>query len=222
MSSIDNLKATISKKGGLAPVNRFNVIFSPPAGAISALMSGDMNSLVGALNPEGAIASLASGNFDPRNALPDPRDITYLCESVNLPGRSVSTFDHGDTKQTNKYPYTFIDEDVTMTFILTNDYYMKNMMDRWMSSIFDTVNYQAGYKSDYSTDIIIQQLDQNMIPVYGVKLQKAYPVSIAPISLDNNGSGYQKLTVTFSYDTFVAEGPLSSTASAAKAVIPGL
>ena len=30
MSSIDNLKATISKKGGLAKANRFNVIFTPP------------------------------------------------------------------------------------------------------------------------------------------------------------------------------------------------
>ena len=29
--NIENLKSTIAKKGGLAPANRFNVIFAPPA-----------------------------------------------------------------------------------------------------------------------------------------------------------------------------------------------
>lgn len=32
--SIDNIKATIAKKGGLAPSNRFNVIFTPPSQAL--------------------------------------------------------------------------------------------------------------------------------------------------------------------------------------------
>jgi hypothetical protein len=220
MSSIDNLKSTISKKGGLAPVNRFNVIFTPPGGVMAALLSKDPKTLVGSLNLESAAGALLSGGFDPRNLIPDPRDITYLCESVNIPSRSISTFDHGSHVQTNKYPYTFIDEDVTMSFLLTNDYYMKNMMDKWLSCIFDTDKYQAGYKSDYTTDIIIQQLNQELVPVYGVKLRKAYPILVAAIGLDNGGSGYQKMSVTFAYDKFITEGPLSSTGSAIRAALP--
>ena len=34
MSDIDKLKATISKKGGLAKSNRFNVMFTPPSGGL--------------------------------------------------------------------------------------------------------------------------------------------------------------------------------------------
>ena len=117
--NIEDLKSTIAKKGGLAPSNRFNVIFAPPA--VSLLN----------LNVENIIGSVISGNFNAGNLLNDPRDISILCKSVTLPGRTLSTFEHDHDRQQNKYPYTFIDEDVTMTLHLTNDYYMRNMLEQW-------------------------------------------------------------------------------------------
>ena len=117
--NIENLKSTIAKKGGLAPSNRFNVIFAPPA--VSLLN----------LNVENIIGSVISGNFNAGNLLNDPRDISILCKSVTLPGRTLSTFEHDHDRQQNKYPYTFIDEDVTMTFHLTNDYYMRNTYQKY-------------------------------------------------------------------------------------------
>lgn len=209
--SIDALKSTIGKKGGLAPANRFNVMFTPPSQSL-------LN-----LDPEALVGSLVSGNgINPRNLVSDPRDISLLCESVQLPGRNISTFEHAHDKQTNKYPYTFIDDDITMTFHLTNDYYMRVLMDNWMSSIFDVENYMVGYKNDYSTDIIIQQLNQQDIPVYGVRLEKAYPINVAATELNNGNTEMVKVEVTFAYDKFVPEGPVSSTISTFKAAVPNV
>ena len=206
--SIENLKSTISKKGGLAPTNRFNVIFAPPAMSL-------LN-----INPQQIIGSLVSGGFSAGNLLNDPRDISILCKTVNIPGRTLSTFQHEHDRQQNKYPYTFIDEDVTMTFHLTNDYYMRNILERWQSGIFNTESYVTGFKNDYSVDVIIQQLNQKNIPVYGVKLLKAYPVSYEGIALDNAGeNSVTEMSVTFAYDKFVPEGPLSSTGSAIRSAI---
>ena len=206
--NIENLKSTIAKKGGLAPANRFNVIFAPPA--VSLLN----------INPQQIVSSLLSGNFSACNLLNDPRDISILCKSVNMPGRTLSTFEHDHDKQQNKYPYTFIDEDVTMTFHLTNDYYMRNMLEQWQSGIFNTESYVTGFKNDYSVDVIIQQLNQKNIPVYGVKLLKAYPVSYEGIALDNaQTDAVTEMSVTFAYDRFVPEGPLSSTGSAIRSAI---
>ena len=170
MSSIDNLKATISKKGGLAKANRFNVIFTPPSASL-------LN-----LNPQSIIGSLLSGNFNAGNLINDPRDISILCQSVTIPGRNISTFDHQDVRQSNKFPYTFIDEDVTFTFLLTNDYYMRQMFDNWMSGIFDADSYRVGYKKDYSVDVVIQQLNEKNIPVYGVRLQKAFQLILIQLN----------------------------------------
>jgi uncharacterized protein (UPF0371 family) len=83
--------------------------------------------------------------------------------------------------------------------------------------------YQMGYKSEYSTDIIIQQLNQKNIPVYGVKLIKAYPINVAPIDFDTSAGDYQKVAVTFAFDKYLPEGPVSSTASAINELqIPGV
>ena len=50
------------------------------------------------------------------------------------------------------------------------------------------------------------------IPVYGVKLEKAYPVGVNAIDLSNESENeIAKLTVSFAYDKYVVEGPLSST-----------
>ena len=206
--NIDTLKSTISKKGGLAPANRFNVIFAPPS--VSLLN----------INPQQIVGSLLSGNFSAGNLINDPRDISILCKTVNIPGRTLSTFEQDHDRQQNKYPYTFIDEDVTMTFHLTNDYYMRNMLEQWQKGIFDTESYVTGFKNDYSVDVIIQQLNQKNIPVYGVKLLKAYPVSYEGIALDNSSeNAVTEMSVTFAYDKFVPEGPLSSTGSAIRSAI---
>ena len=206
--NIDDLKSTVAKKGGLAPANRFNVIFTPPSQSL-------LN-----LNVENILGSIISGGFSAGNLINDPRDISILCKSVSLPGRTLSTFEHQHDRQQNKYPYTFIDEDVTMTFHLTNDYYMRNMLEQWQSGIFNTESYVTGFKNDYSVDVVIQQLNQKNRPVYGVKLEKAYPVSYESITLDNSQeSSVVEMSVTFAYDKFKPEGPLSSTGSAIRSAL---
>ena len=201
--SIDSIKSVIGKKGGLAPSNRFQVIFAPPA--VSLLN----------LNPENIVGSIISGGFSIQNLINDPRDISILCSKATLPGRTISTFDADMHVQQNKYPQTFIDEEVTMTFRLTNDYYIKNMFETWMSGIFDTESYRVGFKSDYSVDVVIQQLNQKNIPVYGVRMEKCFPTNLSAVELDNAANDtMQEVTVTWAYDKYKPEGPISSTASA--------
>ena len=122
--NIDTLKASVAAKGGLARTNRFNVIFTPPKQSL-------LN-----LNPEVLVGQLASGDTPSvRSLINDPRDISLLCESVSIPGRSISTADYMADKQSNKFPNTLIDSDIDMTWVLTNDYYMKTMFDGWLHII---------------------------------------------------------------------------------------
>jgi hypothetical protein len=208
MSNIDNLKSLISKKGGLAKKNRFNVIFTPPSQSLFNL------------NPEQIFSSAISGNFSVKNLINDPRDISLLCSGASLPGRQISTLDYQAEKQTIKIPYTVIDEEVTLKFLITNDYYIKTMMDSWVGSIIDLETYKVKYKEDAVTDIIIQQIDEQNTPIYGVKLINAFPTTISAIDLGNeNENSIQELSVTMSYDKYVPEGPLSSTASAIRSAL---
>jgi len=218
MNTIDNLKATISKKGGVAFANRFQVFFQPPgAVTLKNLLNSDPKSLVGDL------AKNAISGGSPKNIIPDPRDISILCESVNLPGRQISTIDYQADRQTIKIPYGVINEDVTMSFILTNDYYMKQLFDKWMSGIFDVENYRVGYKKDFVTDVVIQQLNKNNVPIYSVRLEDAFPVTMQSIQLDSNSENtIQKLNVTLSYENYVPEDIVDTIRSTASTIGAGL
>tara|TARA_Y100000385_G_scaffold290363_1_gene363183 strand:- start:1794 stop:2495 length:702 start_codon:yes stop_codon:yes gene_type:complete len=207
--SIDNFKATISKRQGLAKTNRFLTIFTPPTQALVNL------------NPLDVVGRVANGTFNAKSLISDPRDIAFLTESAQLPGRSLNTLDFAAEKETIKMPNGFIDDDVTFTFYLTNDYYMKDMMETWMSSIVDTENYTLGYKKNYQTDIIIQQLNSFDKNVYGVKLINAYPIAISALALNNESeNAFQRLQVTFAYDRYVPENFIQSSISGLISAIP--
>ena len=208
MSSIERLKSLISKKGGLAKGNRFNVIFTPPK---QTLLNFDLESI---------ISSAISGNFSAKNLINNPRDISMLCDSVSIPGKQISTIDYQAQKQAIKIPYGTLHDDVSLTFLLTNDYYMKSMFDQWINNIVNTDTYGVSYKKDIVTDVIIQQLDEQNTPIYGVKLEGAFPTTMNEIVLSNESTDtIQKLNVSFSYDRYVPQGALSSTGSAIRSAL---
>jgi len=208
MATIEDLKATIAKKGGLARSNRFNVIFTPPTQSL-------LN-----LDPQQIISSAISGIFSARNLINDPRDISMLCTSVVIPGKQIATIDYQAQKQTIKIPYGELHDDVTCTFLLTNDYYMKTVLDSWIGSVVDMDTYKVAYKKDITTDVIIQQLDEQNTPIYGVKLEGAFPTTVSDIELSNeNENTVQTVNVSFSYDKATPEGPVSSTGSALRSAL---
>jgi len=208
MSDIDKLKSTISKKGGLAKSNRFNVMFTPPSGGLFNF------------NLQGIISSAISGNYNPKNLVNDPRDIALLCDSVSIPGKQISTIEQQTLREIVKIPYGCITDDVSLSFLLTNDYYIKNMFDTWINSIVDKDKYCVAYKKDIVTDVIIQQLDEQNTPIYGVKLEAAFPVSMSEIALSNESQNtISRLNVSFAYDRYVPEGALSSTGSLIKSAL---
>ena len=206
--SIERIKSLISKKGGLAKANRFNVMFTPPD---LTLFNLDL---------QGLLQKALTDNLNPKNVLNDPRDISLLCDSVSMPGKQISTIDYQSVRQSVKVPYGTVQDDVELGFLLTNDYHMKTVFDKWINSIVDADKYCVAYKKDITCDVVIQQLDEKDTPIYGVKLEEAFPVSMSNIELSNQSENtVQRLNVSFTYDKAVPEGPLSSTGSLIKSAL---
>ena len=114
-------------------------------------------------------------------------------------------------RQSVQYPTGYSNSDVTFSFLLTNDYYIKKIFDKWMNSIVDKESYTTLYDADYKVDMIIQQLDQQNNVVFGMKLINAFPVSISDIPLDTSATDQnQKVSVTMTYQEMTSEGALSS------------
>ena len=209
--SIDSFKSAIGKRGGLAKTNRFVVFMSPPDQSLLNINLQDL-----------AISTI-SGNFNPKSLINDPRDIGILCESCSIPGRQIQTMEHSHFRQAVKVPNSYINEDVTFSFHLTNDYYMKKMFDKWTSLVINPDTFKLNYDSVYKRDVTIQQLNEKDVPIYGITLRNAYPVTANSIDLNNSGeNSTQKLSITMTYEDFVPEGGLSSALSGIKNAIGGI
>ena len=130
-------------------------------------------------------------------------DLSLLCETCTMPSRQIETTSFSPWRNAVKIPTGYVDEDVTFTFRLTNDYYVKEVFDKWLNSIVSGETYLAAYGEAYKTDVNIWQLNTTGERAYGVKLIEAYPVSINSINLDfNSDSTTQQVTAVFTYKTF--------------------
>lgn len=204
--NVDNFKTLISKRGGLAPANRYAVYMPLP------LISFDPQELIAKAFKQGS----NTGN----NFFQDPRDVSILCDQVTMPGRQVSTTDLSNNMLNLKLPYNYINDDVSMSFHITNDHYMKKFFENWVGRIINRRTLTLNYRSSYATDIIIQQLDQRDIPVYTCTLKNAYPITVASYDLSNaSESTTQKLNVTFAYEDWAEEGFVESILSKGKVLL---
>jgi hypothetical protein len=204
--NVDNFKSLVSKRGGLAPGNRFAVYMPLP------LISFDPQELIA--------KAFNKGNAGGNNFFNDPRDVSILCDSVTMPGRQISTNDVVNNMLAIKMPYNYINDDVTMSFHITNDHYMKKFFDNWMDKIIDRKTMTMKYRSSYATDIIIQQLDQRDVPVYTCTLKNAYPITMASYELNNSSENqFQKITMTFAYEDWGQEGFVESILSKGKVLL---
>ena len=200
--SIDTLKSTINRRGGVARGNRFGVYITHP--------SKGMNSLLN-FNPATLLSNLISGQgVNAGDFIQDPRDMFLLCQSCTLPGKRILTTEATHNHHNTKKPYSAATDEVTMTFLLTNDYYIKKYFDMWQEMIVDTrkEHYKTFYKSDYSTDVTIQQLSgsNDIVPGYTVKLENAYPIQVGQIELSNESEGLMEVSITWEYDNFRSVG----------------
>ena len=117
----------------------------------------------------------------------------------------------------------YINEDVSFTFHLTGDYYVKKMFDAWSNVCLDPDTYTVPYDEEYKSDVIIQQLNEQNLPIYGIKLRNAFPIQVAGIELNNNSTDTtQKLNVTLAYDDFTPEGAMKSLLGGVKGLFGSL
>ena len=88
----------------------------------------------------------------------DSRAVNVLCTRVNLPGKQIITHDRRINMEFEKIAYGYAVDDVSMTFLLTNDYVIKEFFNNWRSTILNEETMEVGYKVDYQHTIRIHQL----------------------------------------------------------------
>jgi len=98
-------------------------------------------------------------------------EVNLLCTNVTMPGKQIATYDREIGGKIEKVAYRNLYGDISMTFLLLNDYGIRNYFEQWASLIVDPNTYEPGYKNEYTAQIKIEQLKKGIgLPVYSTPI----------------------------------------------------
>ena len=134
------------------------------------------------------------------------RDMMFRCNSVELPGRTISTAEYRIYGPIQKIPYGSLVGDTNLTFLLSEDMREKEYFERWQERIAGTNAFGQG-RAKYNVDYYDTITGQIVIRQYGEAgqlssihtLLEAYPINIAPVAMSWGDEAPAKLTMTFAF-----------------------
>jgi hypothetical protein len=133
------------------------------------------------------------------------RDLIYLAEIAEMPGRGFMNMDVRYYGPNQKLPFQSTYEDQNFTFICRNGAWEREFFDDWMHIINPTNTFDFEYRDDYSAQISIFQFsdiaddEDDPLPDYKITLHNAYPIFINPQPMTWADNLFQKVIVNFTY-----------------------
>ena len=157
----------------------------------------------------------------------DSRALNILCTRASLPGKQIQIHERRINMKFEKVAYGFAVDDVSLSFLLTNDYSAKVYFDNWRKKILNEETLTVNYKTEYQESVRIHQLKRPIAPsinrgggsnrldvniredtVYSVELIDAFPTTLQSIEFTNDLDAIAEFTVQMSYTNFrVIEKP---------------
>ena len=157
----------------------------------------------------------------------ESRALNILCTRASLPGKQIQTHERRINMKFEKVAYGFAVDDVSLSFLLTNDYSAKVYFDNWRKKILNEETLTVNYKTEYQESVRIHQLKRPIAPsinrgggsnsldiniredtVYSVELIDAFPTTLQAIEFTNELDAIAEFTVQLSYTNFrVIESP---------------
>jgi hypothetical protein len=128
------------------------------------------------------------------------KNLSLRCETTELPSRSFSTADQKfGTNPLEKHAYQSNYNEITMTFIVSDDMSEKIFFDAWMEYINPTISFDFNYKTDYISTFTVNQYNLKNELTYSINIIDAFPITVNQMDLDWSNDGHHKLTVVFAY-----------------------
>lgn len=222
--------SNIRAKDGLARPNRYEVILPIPRYINNFIGNSVFEQLFNLPNTIFTnITEALNGIFgeEPQDAQSRTtntsisRYLALQCEAAELPGKTLQTADVKIYGPTFKVPYQSLYNDITLTFLCTNEFYERKLFDRWLEAIMPTdtnnMRFSKEESTRYLTNIKIIQYDEFIKQIYAVELIDAYPIGISSQQLTWGDDNVHRVSVQFAYQKYrtIYDGSYNLTQAAA-------
>lgn len=168
--NLSNFQQEVLNGAGLARTNRFEVLITPPI-ALSGLTT------------EAELVSL------------------YV-EQASMPLLNIFTRQLKIFGPTYQMPVTseYGGEGMPILFNVDRNMNVKTFFEDWMHQIIHPTRFTVNYQHDYTTDILIRQLDEQENVTQEIKLIDAFPRNMNILELNNSSTNQtHRINILFSY-----------------------
>jgi hypothetical protein len=140
----------------------------------------------------------------------DISKLEFRCETTELPGRTVATYDDQSTGTTKKLAYDVTYNDINLTIIASEDMKERRIFEKWINNIVNPSSHNSPngsgglvkYYDDYAKGVLtISHLNSNGDKVIAeYTMHSAYPIQVSPMNLSwAEFDTYQRFAVTMTY-----------------------
>jgi hypothetical protein len=140
------------------------------------------------------------------NTLTNIRGASYkvnlLCEMAALPQLNILTRNQRTYGPFTPKPFgvDYGGEALTMSFYVDQEMDVKAFFDSWMKIIVNPNTFNVSYMRNYTSNIIINQLNDIDQVVYRIMLEDAFPRTMNMLELNASATNQiHRLNVTFTY-----------------------
>jgi len=137
-----------------------------------------------------------------------PKELHYLCEAAELPGRGFNVVQTRYYGPSQMFPVNSEYQPIVLTFMCRSDSEERRFFDDWLDTINPVDNFNFAYPNDYYSEIEVYQYAE-----YGEKgaatptahisyswtLKKAWPTLVSPQPVNWAETDYLRLQVSFAY-----------------------
>ncbi len=135
------------------------------------------------------------------------RSMLVRCDSVIIPGRSLSTTPYRFYGPARNMPYEPIySGEMNLSIILSADMRERNFFEAWLNSIVNPVNFKFAFYDDYVTNMGITVIDKSDIPAARFIVEEVYPKSIGDIQMGyDRENDFLKMETTLCFRKYYPE-----------------
>lgn len=140
------------------------------------------------------------------------RDLLYLTEIAELPGRGFMNIDVRYYGPSHKLPFQTTYEDMNLSFLCRTASLEREFFDNWMLAINPINSFDFNYRDDYRSEIDIYQYsevegyDEMPEATYWITVHNAYPILLNPQPVTWSDDQFQRLVVSFTYSHWSRKG----------------
>lgn len=178
ISSINEYLSNLNKHSGISRTDRFYVQIYPPAEILNLM------------------------------GIRQARDLIFQCDTSDMLTQELKTSEYRITGPARKIAVVRDYQDITLSFIVTNDYYERPFFESWFNYINPPESgWNFRYKNQYTStvDIVKMGLTSNE-EIYRGRLINAFPRSMSSSKLNwqMNDAEPEKLEIIFTFDRYIS------------------